>query len=125
MTDVMTATSGLAAALSDPNRLRALAALRGGELCVCQIIALLDLAPSTVSKHMATLRQAGLVASRKEERWVYYRLPGEDSPTPVREALGWALESLAHDPQVREDKRRLQSILKTDPGELCRIQMRK
>jgi len=125
MTDVMTATSGLAAALSDPNRLRALAALRDGELCVCQIIALLELAPSTVSKHMAILRQAGLVASRKEERWVYYRLPDEEAPVTVREALGWALDSLQRDPQVREDRRHLQSILKTDPGELCRIQMRK
>lgn len=125
MTSVMTATAGLAAALSDPSRLRALAALRGGELCVCQLIALLALAPSTVSKHMAILRQSGLVVSRKQERWVYYRLPGDDAPVSVREALGWALDSLRRDPQVREDRRNLQSILKTDPGELCRIQMRK
>lgn len=125
MTSVMTATAGLAAALSDPSRLRALAALRGGELCVCQLIALLALAPSTVSKHMAILRQSGLVVSRKQERWVYYRLPGDDAPVSVREALGWALDSLQRDPQVREDRRNLQSILKTDPGELCRIQMRK
>ena len=48
-------------ALGDPQRVRALAALRGGELCLCRLIALLRLAPSTVSKHMSLLIQAGLV----------------------------------------------------------------
>ena len=65
-------------ALSDRNRIRALLALRRGELCVCQIIALLGLAPSTVSKHMSILKQAGLVKSRKEERWMHYSLPSSD-----------------------------------------------
>lgn len=65
----------VAKALSDSNRMRALLALRKGKLCVCRIIALLGLAPSTVSKHMAILKNAGLVQCRKEERWMYYRLP--------------------------------------------------
>ena len=55
----------LAKALSDENRVRALMMLREGELCVCQIIELLGLAPSTVSKHMSILRQVRLVQTRK------------------------------------------------------------
>ena len=61
-------------ALSDESRVRALLALRDQELCVCQLIELLGLAPSTVSKHMTILKQAGLVEGRKDGRWIYYRL---------------------------------------------------
>jgi ArsR family transcriptional regulator, arsenate/arsenite/antimonite-responsive transcriptional repressor len=46
-------------------------------LCLSQIIELLGLAPSTVSKHMAILHQAGLAETRKDGRWIYYRLAGE------------------------------------------------
>jgi ArsR family transcriptional regulator len=52
-------------ALSDSNRVRTLLALRKGELCVCQITELFGLAPSTISKHLSILAQAGLVESRK------------------------------------------------------------
>ena len=52
-------------ALGDESRMRAILALRGRELCVCQIVELLKLAHSTVSKHMSILREAGLVQSRK------------------------------------------------------------
>ncbi|MHC4105048.1 MAG: ArsR/SmtB family transcription factor, partial [Planctomycetota bacterium] len=62
-------------ALSDENRVRAIMMLRNGELCVCQLIEMLGLAPSTVSKHMSILRQARLVQVRKEGRRMYYRLP--------------------------------------------------
>jgi len=58
----------IAKALADDNRIRILLALSGGELCVCQLTELLSLAPSTVSKHVAILRQAGLVDLRKEGR---------------------------------------------------------
>ena len=70
----MLETLNITKALSDENRIRALMMLTGGELCVCQIIEMLGLAPSTVSKHMSILRQAGLVETRKEGRWIYYRL---------------------------------------------------
>ena len=71
-------------ALADETRVRMLMALRGGELCVCQITELFGLAPSTVSKHLSILFQAGLVESRKADRWVYYRLPGKNAPATVR-----------------------------------------
>ena len=59
-------------ALAEENRLRILLALGVEELCVCQIIELLELAPSTVSKHMSVLKQARMVDSRKDGRWTYY-----------------------------------------------------
>ena len=76
-------------ALADPNRVRILLALRRGELCVCQITELFGLAPSTVSKHLSILHHAGMIQSRKSERWVYYRLPDRTAPVAVREALDW------------------------------------
>src|SRR6218665_2254942 len=71
-------------ALSDPNRVRILLSLRRGELCVCQITQLLHLATSTISKLLSILSQAGLILSRKTERWVYYRLPDKSAPVAVR-----------------------------------------
>ena len=109
----------LTKALSDENRVRILLALRVRELCVCQITRLLNLAFSTVSKHMAILRQAGLVDSRKEGRWIFYRLPDQQSPPAVQTALEWTFESLRKDLQVREDARRLKQILKMDRETLC------
>ena len=77
-------------ALADENRVRILMALGPKELCVCQIVELLGLAPSTVSKHMAILKQARLVDSRKEGRWMFYRLAEEDASIEAKEmtALG-------------------------------------
>lgn len=108
----------LTRALSDETRLRALLALAGGELCLCQIVELLGLAPSTVSKHMKILASAGLAERRKEGRWSYFRLAGPGAPPAVRRALEWTLESLADDPGIHEDRRRLRRVLATDLKEL-------
>ena len=105
-------------ALSDASRARVLMALHEGELCVCQIMELLGLAPSTVSKHMAILHQAGLVDSRKEGRWVYYRLAATGDPL-TRGALRWARRVLADDEQVLADARAIEAIKKTDKETLC------
>ena len=109
----------LAKALSDENRLRVICALDRRELCVCQIIELLGLAPSTVSKHMSVLHQAGLVDSRKDGRWSYYRLAGDDAAGPVRAALAWTIASLSGASRVREDAKALKRILKCAREELC------
>lgn len=109
-------------ALADENRVRALLALRGGELCVCQMTELFGLAPSTVSKHLSILLQAGLVESRKEGRWIFYRLPGREAPAEAREALEWVGRALNGDPRAAQDQKALKRILKQDPAELCRRQ---
>ncbi len=118
MRDFMT----IVKALADENRVRTILALEGRELCVCQIIELLGLAPSTVSKHMAVLHQARLVESRKQGRWIYYRLAGDDAPAEAREAIDWACRSLSRAAPIREDAGRLKQLLKLDPHELCKSQ---
>jgi DNA-binding transcriptional ArsR family regulator len=112
-------------ALSDENRTRTLLVLRKGELCVCQITELFGLAPSTVSKHLSVLFQAGLVESRKDGRWIYYKLPGKDAPAVVREVIDWVQKALDGNPRVAEDNQKLKRILKQDPAELCKRQCRK
>jgi len=111
-------------ALADENRVRVLLALQGRELCVCQIIELLRLAPSTVSKHISILKQARLVEGRKDARWMYYRLAGADAPGEVQEAIAWVCRSLSKAPSIRQDARRLKEILRLNPEELCKRQSR-
>jgi ArsR family transcriptional regulator len=113
----------IAKALSDSNRVRALLALRKGELCVCQIIELLGLAPSTVSKHMSILRQAELVTCRKDSRWVYYRLPEiKKKSTPIGTIIQMSLSVLACDEQVIEDDVRMNKIESDGLEAICKRQ---
>jgi DNA-binding transcriptional ArsR family regulator len=87
-------------AMAHPVRLRMLAMLTTGELCVCQLTAVLDLAASTVSGHLADLRAAGLVHERKDGKWVHYRLTGDPELSAV---IRSALASLARDHQTGTD----------------------
>ena len=107
-------------ALAEENRLRILLALENRELCVCQIIELLQLAPSTVSRHMSVLRQARLVDGRKDGRWTYYRLASSDAHPEARDALAWVRKSLLKDSKIQRDAKRLEEILKIDREALCR-----
>ena len=105
-------------ALSDENRVRALMMLFDGELCVCQIIEMLGLAPSTVSKHMSILRQAGLVETRKEGRWMYYRLADSNADC-AGEILNWLQKHLKNDKKILEDNKQLRRTQKMSKDELC------
>ena len=112
-------------ALADETRVRVLMALRGGELCVCQITELFGLAPSTISKHLSILYQAGLLESRKAERWVYYRLPDGEPSGPAGAALDWVARAVARDPRIVTDSRQLTKILKIDPADAMQTPMSK
>ena len=109
-------------ALADENRLRAIGLLERQELCLCQIVEVLGLASSTVSRHMSILHQARLVESRKEGRWAYFRLADEDAPQPVHDATAMVLASLRRDRQAKADQKTLKAVLKIEPEELCRRQ---
>jgi len=61
-------------ALSDETRLRVINLLYEGELCVCDIMEVLDISQAKASRHLAVLRRAGLVTDRKSAQWVYYTL---------------------------------------------------
>lgn len=109
----------VAKAVADENRARILLFLREDELCVCQVIEMLRLAPSTVSNHLSILQRAGLIEARKDGRWMYYRLANQSAPGPVRETIHWAKKCLAGTPVVREDAKRLKNVRKMDVKRLC------
>jgi ArsR family transcriptional regulator, arsenate/arsenite/antimonite-responsive transcriptional repressor len=109
-------------ALSDMQRVRILMMLAPGELCVCQIVEVLGLAPSTVSKHLSVLSTAGLVDSRKEGRWMYFRLPEGTGGAFVRPVLKWLGETLKNDETIKRDMKKLRTVVACDPGSLCRRQ---
>jgi ArsR family transcriptional regulator len=108
-------------ALSDKHRVRALMALRGGELCVCQLIELLSLAPSTVSKHMSILRSAGLVECRKDSRWVYYRLPERGADELVSQFIILTTNILDSDEHISSDDIEIKRIQNTQMNKICQI----
>jgi DNA-binding transcriptional ArsR family regulator len=111
-------------ALADETRLRIFLALSGGEICVCQIVELTRLAPSTVSKHMTILKHARLVDGRKEGRWMFYRLAEKDTTAAARRLAALISEMLAADLSIRNDAKRLKLILKMEKEELCQKQKR-
>ena len=97
-------------ALADENRLRIVAALEGQELCLCQLVELLGLATSTVSRHASILQQARLVESRKQGRWTYFRT-AEEAPSAAAGANDLVISRLKGTRQAREDRRQLKRIL--------------
>lgn len=94
-------------ALADETRLRILGLLLSGEVCVCHIHECLRIPQPKASRHLAYLRRAGLVDTRREGLWVYYRLA--DAPDPVRGTLQFAVRhALQHLDVVQADVRRLE-----------------
>jgi ArsR family transcriptional regulator len=106
----MRALLDIATALSDAARLRVLAALRQQELCLCHLVRLLRLAPSTVSRHLTLLVRAGLVERRQSGRWAYFRLALRSREPAVRRILRWILAALEQDATILRDARRLASL---------------
>lgn len=108
-------------ALSDRNRVRIVAALGERELCVCQIVELLKLAHSTVSKHLAILDQADIVECRKDGRWIYYRLAGTKRAAASK-LTALIIDELQQDELILKDKTALKVILRMNTGRLCSLQ---
>lgn len=78
-------------ALAEPTRLRAMQILSDGqEICVCDLMRRLDASQSRISRHMAVLKQAGLVVDRRDAQWVRYRIT-PDLPPHLRTLLAAAL----------------------------------
>jgi ArsR family transcriptional regulator, arsenate/arsenite/antimonite-responsive transcriptional repressor len=101
----LTAVEDLFRALADATRLRILALLIGGEICVCEIHGTLRLPQPTVSRHLAYLRRAGLVATRRQGLWIHYRLAQLDD-TVLRTLADVATHTLGHVDVVAKDAAR-------------------
>ena len=107
-------------ALADMNRLRIVTALgRHDELCACQITELLQVTGATVSRHLNVLQHAGLLDSRKEGRWIHYRLAPSAGTEQV---FKWLEKSIAESEQLQADLRALEKIVEVGREELCRMQ---
>jgi ArsR family transcriptional regulator len=109
-----------AKALADPTRVRVLAALRDGELCVCELSDALEVTQSTLSTHLQVIREADLVQTRKEGKWVYYALkPG--AKRLLRGVFDFFADGLESDKLLRRDGSRLQKRLaERENGACCR-----
>src|ERR1700745_3760728 len=93
-------------AIADPTRVRIIAALRHGELCVCELVDALEISQSTLSSHLQVLRQTGVVSTRKEGRWIYYSLT--DQKRSLIEAIFSHIQrQLDVDPRLRRDSERI------------------
>lgn len=107
-------------AIAHPARLRLLAALRGGPLCVCQMTVVVKLAASTVSEHLSELRRAGLVTDRKEGRWVEYRLSDSAVAEGVFEPIWIALRE---DGEAEADAVLVKELRRVPLEELCSVEL--
>jgi ArsR family transcriptional regulator len=121
----MKSTLRVTKALGDVQRVRILLLLEEGELCVCQIIEVLGLAPSTVSKHLYLLSSAELVEMRKDGRWAYYRLPEGEAADSVRPVLEWLKEALKDDATIEQDRVLLKQVRTLNQCEVARGQRRR
>jgi ArsR family transcriptional regulator, arsenate/arsenite/antimonite-responsive transcriptional repressor len=103
------ALAELCKALADETRLRILALLARGEVCVCELHGSLRLPQPTVSRHLAFLRRAGLVVARRDGIWMHYRLADRLDPV-TRTTLDAVLHALTHTETVARDATRLEAV---------------
>lgn len=96
-------------ALADQTRLRILALLASGEVCVCNIHGALDIPQPTASRHLAYLRKTGLVDTRKDGLWVHYRLAAPADPA-LAAVLKASIDALGAARGVATDRRRLSGL---------------
>lgn len=98
-------------ALADETRLRILNLLVRGELCVCDIVAVLEIGQSKASRHLAYLRNVGLVNDRRRGVWMYYTLATASNATH-RHVLQWLAEAATELPQATADLKALNKLLR-------------
>lgn len=100
--------SQLFKALGDQTRLKMIGLLQGGELCVCDIMEVLDLVQSTTSRHLAYLKNSGWLVARRGGKWMYYRLHPNVLNDPVQLAI---IQQLSRMPEVQETREMLEIYL--------------
>ena len=96
--------------LGDQTRLRALALMQDqGELCVCELVAALDLSQPKISRHLAALRDAGLLTSRRDAQWVFYHIT-PTLPDWQQQVVSAALTGIKDEAILKQDATRLQDM---------------
>jgi ArsR family transcriptional regulator len=115
----MQAAVRFAKALADSTRLRVIAALRHRELCVCELCDALEATQSTLSTHLTLLRDAGITRTRKQGKWIYYRLSDEAAPL-IETFLGHFADA-RRDKRMRRDTDRVRQRLKLRENGCCNV----
>jgi len=106
----MGSTTNVYKALSDTSRLRILMMLKEKSLCVCEIVDILGLANSTVSKHLSILRNAKLIMDEKSGRWVNYRIALAEESEDIDFVLAHLEQQLNNEPLVARDGEKLSNV---------------
>ena len=114
----MNNTVKLFKALSEEVRLRILGLLMHGELCVCDLMAVLDLPQSTISRHLSYLANAGWLAGERRGVWMYYRFI-KDGGGLQQDQLAVLMKHLTMLPMVVRDQQRLAAYLRTKKQPAC------
>lgn len=109
-------------ALADPIRLRLVNLIAGREICVCFLVEILGMSQPKISRHLAYLRRAGLVAARNDGKWVHYRLV-EPSDETAAEILRATIRRLRQRPEMRRDEARLGAAACCAPGTPVQLQI--
>ncbi len=96
--------------LSDTTRLRCIILLqKEGKLCVCELTAALDLSQPKISRHLALLRQCGLLSDKREGQWVFYQINSE-LPSWAYPILDNAVTAVSNNKQFKDDLERLDNM---------------
>jgi len=119
---IMNELSTIFKALSDETRLRIVKLLERGELCVCDIVAALDMVQPKVSFHLNALKEAGFIKDRKQGRWIHYRL--DDSEIVHRLLLLTVCERIAKS-AAAQDQKRLNRFLDARGAKASVVSLRK
>jgi len=105
--------------LSDPTRLRCLLLMQAeGELCVCELTHALDLSQPKISRHLAALRDAGVVSSRRQGQWIYYQLHA-DLPAWSREVIDVTATGVGEQSPFVDDRAVLAAMANRPGSECC------
>lgn len=104
--------------LSHPMRLRTVVLLQQeGELCVCELMHALVLAQPVISRHLAQLKEAGLLLSRRQGLWVYYRV-SDKLPEWITEVIQTTIMAVSDTSPYQDDREAL-NIMSDRPNQTC------
>jgi ArsR family transcriptional regulator len=109
----MRQVSNIYKALSDQSRVRILFMLKEKPLCVCEMVDILKLANSTVSKHLSILRNTNLIIDQKDGRWVNYRLATSTESEHINTILPQLDNWLTDDVTIKQDREAVKAVDRT------------
>jgi transcriptional regulator, ArsR family len=106
-------------ALSDDTRLRVIKLLQERELCVCELMQVLNMSQPRISRHMSVLKNAGLVDDRREGKWVHYSLKKEKQDKKIKILLNTMVVMTNDDAVVKADQKKMKEAIRLGEITVC------